>query len=282
MRDKPKNCLGCSTAICKTNRWCRDCHPVCADCGTDIGIRAIRCRSCTVEWRKRDPEYRRRASDAMKAAHKRGAYVNRYTEEYRRGLSETSKAAWERGVYGEEWRLQNSEAMKRHWREGVFDNRASHAAAMRRYWADPEWKARVSVAISKSKLRPDRVEAFRQRIKEMWEDPEFREQHTGENHAAWRGGGKESWCASYPKEFDRALRLSIRDRDGFCCVLCGKSENGRPHDCHHIDYNTQNSSPSNLVTLCRPCHSKTNRNRDAYRIGFQALFVDNEPAEVAR
>jgi len=146
--------------------------------------------------------------------------------------------------------------------------RKCHSEAMKQHWADPEYRERVSAAISRSKLHPERVGAFRRRIKDMWEDREFREQHTGENHAAWRGGTARD---PYTPEF-RRLRPIIRERDGFACLICGEGEHERAHDVHHCDYDRSNDDEANLVTLCRPHHAKTNYNRDAYRIAFQTLM----------
>jgi 5-methylcytosine-specific restriction endonuclease McrA len=51
----------------------------------------------------------------------------------------------------------------------------------------------------------------------------------------------------------------IRKRDRYSCALCGK----RPaYDVHHIDYDKANTTEGNCITLCHPCHSRTNINRE--------------------
>lgn len=50
----------------------------------------------------------------------------------------------------------------------------------------------------------------------------------------------------------RLLRQSIIERDKYTCQSCGII--GTAVDVDHIDTNNQNNDPSNLQTLCRPCH----------------------------
>jgi len=64
----------------------------------------------------------------------------------------------------------------------------------------------------------------------------------------------------YSKEF----KTSIRKRDRFQCMFCGKNA----HEIHHIDYNKQNNDPHNLITLCHKCHCATNWKR-----GFWSSFI---------
>ena len=52
----------------------------------------------------------------------------------------------------------------------------------------------------------------------------------------------------------RILRQSIIERDKYTCQSCGII--GTAVDVDHIDTNNTNNDPSNLQTLCRPCHLK--------------------------
>lgn len=85
----------------------------------------------------------------------------------------------------------------------------------------------------------------------------------GEKNHQWRGG-----CPPYAAGFNRALKAQIRARDGFACFICGIEERGKAHDVHHIDYTKTNHSPGNLVTLCHPCHMRTNNRREAWGCYF--------------
>lgn len=88
----------------------------------------------------------------------------------------------------------------------------------------------------------------------------------GELNPTWKGGTS---FEPYPITWSFRLRESIRNRDGRKCRVCGVVENGKRHDVHHIDYNKNNVSHDNLVTLCHPCHMKTNYNQEPWKAFFQ-------------
>lgn len=52
------------------------------------------------------------------------------------------------------------------------------------------------------------------------------------------------------------IKARIRQRDGYKCAGCGISAMREEHGLHvhHIDFNHENNSENNLVTLCRLCH----------------------------
>lgn len=74
--------------------------------------------------------------------------------------------------------------------------------------------------------------------------------HRGEKSSLWRGGKTLPYCGEW-----KSIRRSVYDRDGYKCVIC---ESRDRIQCHHkIPYRySQNHDMSNLVTLCRSCHSK--------------------------
>jgi len=90
----------------------------------------------------------------------------------------------------------------------------------------------------------------------LWKSVKF----SGNGNPNWNDG---SSYAPYGLEFNSALRNAVRERDGFCCQLCGSKEDDMAHSIHHIDYDKLNNDISNLITLCNKngCHSKTNFNR---------------------
>lgn len=57
----------------------------------------------------------------------------------------------------------------------------------------------------------------------------------------------------YGGEFTDELKKEIRLRDKFECQLCNKK---RSAVVHHIDHNKLNNNKTNLITLCRSCHSR--------------------------
>jgi len=55
--------------------------------------------------------------------------------------------------------------------------------------------------------------------------------------------------------WDIARRL--KEERGNQCEACYIRHDADPHNIltvHHIDYNTQNNDPSNLIVLCQRCH----------------------------
>lgn len=90
-----------------------------------------------------------------------------------------------------------------------------------------------------------------------------------ENHPAWRGGVS---FEHYPIEFDKSLKLKVRNRDGNICQNpeCNKKiKNG---DVHHIDYIKENCCEKNLITLCKSCHTKTNANREYWKNFYKKII----------
>ncbi len=105
----------------------------------------------------------------------------------------------------------------------------------------------------------------------------------GEKNPNWRG-----WISFEPYgiEFNKELKGFIRKRDNDQCQKCGAKENGRAHDCHHIDYDKKNNKDWNLITLCSSCHAKTNSNRQYWQNHFMFSmqlrvnnFVNGQVAE---
>lgn len=73
----------------------------------------------------------------------------------------------------------------------------------------------------------------------------------------------------YSPEFTRKLKETIRKRDNYKCQGkdCSITQEehfliyGRDIEIHHIDYDKTNCKETNLLTLCKKCHSRTNGNR---------------------
>ena len=84
--------------------------------------------------------------------------------------------------------------------------------------------------------------------------------------------------ATYPEEFNRALRAKIRKRDNFTCQMSEMTEKehlkkcGRVLDVHHIDYNKQNCKEDNLITLTSKWNLKVNQNRKYWTKYFKEII----------
>jgi formylmethanofuran dehydrogenase subunit E len=97
--------------------------------------------------------------------------------------------------------------------------------------------------------------------------------HLGEKSPLWQGG---VWHDPYSVDWTLSLKKSIRERDHYICQLCGAQQEEEAFSVHHIDYNKQNCSPDNLITLCHSCHEKTNLNREYWTNYFQTkIFNQN-------
>jgi len=79
-------------------------------------------------------------------------------------------------------------------------------------------------------------------------------------------GGKS--FEPYTTDWTNTLRRSIRERDFYTCQVCKEPQGDTALSIHHIDYDKNNLSPDNLISLCGKCHGITNFNRDQWTIGF--------------
>lgn len=93
-----------------------------------------------------------------------------------------------------------------------------------------------------------------------------------EKHPNWLGGIAKD---GYSITFNRYLKRKIRKRDNFKCQECGLSEKkqGRKLDVHHIDYDKKNDIETNLISLCRSCHTKTQYKRNNWSKYFSGLIT---------
>ncbi len=48
----------------------------------------------------------------------------------------------------------------------------------------------------------------------------------------------------------------------------------KPLFIHHIDYDKKLTIPQNCISLCNPCHTKTNFNRKYWIIFFHSLLLE--------
>ena len=109
----------------------------------------------------------------------------------------------------------------------------------------------------------DTIEAMKQKLSILL---------SGSNNPAWLGGLS---LEPYGQEFNNGLKDQIRKRDNFECQLCDIEQSKLNYKLivHHIDYDKRNNLPSNLTSLCRQCHMKTNFNRGIWKDYFQVKEV---------
>lgn len=85
----------------------------------------------------------------------------------------------------------------------------------------------------------------------------------------------------YPKGWwGKKHREYARKLTDFVCAICKVKEEllGERLSIHHIDYDKKNLDSGNLLPLCRPCHTKTNGNRDYWFVVCSDLMRKYERA----
>ncbi len=62
-----------------------------------------------------------------------------------------------------------------------------------------------------------------------------------------------------PRPVPAAVRAEVLRRDGHRCQWCGANELDGPLELHHVRKRSQgrDDCPTNLITLCRICHART-------------------------
>lgn len=76
----------------------------------------------------------------------------------------------------------------------------------------------------------------------------------------------------YSQDFIK-IKPIIKERDNFRCCLCGLSQNDKIKlHIHHIDYDKNNNTEDNLITLCQTCHMLTNFERTFWENVFSSLL----------
>jgi len=132
-----------------------------------------------------------------------------------------------------------------------------------------ETKRKLSIARNKHGQLPHTEETKRKiKISHLTKEVQMKTQRTKELHGGYKGSKSPGWKGGiarlpYPFEFNWELKQGVKQRDKYICQLCGIEEHRFRGllNIHHIDYNKSNSSITNLMSLCPPCHSKTNKNR---------------------
>lgn len=138
-------------------------------------------------------------------------------------------------------------------RAGKFCSKACHVAHQRKH----NW---VEVPCSRCGQIMRRRKSQRRQRRAFCSKDCQRAFVRGPNSAAWRGGSDPNRGTEW-----RRLAEEIRKRDEYRCGRCGKTqeENGQKLSVDHIipwrmfvDDKTAANDPSNLISLCRSCHSK--------------------------
>jgi len=210
-------------------------------------------------------ETRAKLSKANKG--NKSALDYRWTPEQRANLSK-AKSGKKHYMFGkhhtEETKAKMSAALK-----GSHSNLGYHHT--------PEWKAKMSAAMLgrvfseewKAKIRVTSLRRRPTKETRLLMSQNHRDMRGGKNHS-WQGGIS---FLPYPLGFNEELKARIRERDNYICQKCRIAENGRRHSIHHIDYDKDNLSDWNLITLCLDCNNEVNAHRDYWQAYFTQLLI---------
>ena len=93
----------------------------------------------------------------------------------------------------------------------------------------------------------------------------------GEGNHQWRGGKSfEGYCSIWK---GKGYRKSIKERDRYKCLNpCCDSNNPVDLVVHHIDYDKGNCGRNNLITICRVCNIKANKNRKWHTSWYRIIL----------
>ena len=87
--------------------------------------------------------------------------------------------------------------------------------------------------------------------------------NSGPGNCNWKGGiSCEPYCDAWA---DKEYKLDIMDRDNNECQNPNCWRTNKQLCLHHIDYNKKECGPTNLITLCKSCNSRVNKDRESYK-----------------
>lgn len=186
--------------------------------------------------------------------------------------------AWNKGLFGEE--------LKKHYPNGMKGLPKGNIPWNKDIPCTEETKTKISKTLTGKKQNIS--EETRQQRKQLMLDnnpmdnpvcrKKVADSKRGDKSHFWKGGKS---FEEYTFAFNKALKEYIRERDNHVCQECGYTESQLSYilSVHHIDYDKKNNSKSNLVSLCKSCHSKTTFNRDDWTKHFVEKQETVTPAQ---
>lgn len=131
-----------------------------------------------------------------------------------------------------------------------------------------EWKEKIA----KSHTGIKHTEETKAKLSIYWTG-----KRVGKLNSSWLGGKS---FEPYTTDWTNTLKQAIRERDNFVCQVCNEGQKHEALSVHHIDYNKKNCNPTNLISLCRKCHLKTNYNRGKWQMFFGGKkIIDDKGVE---
>ena len=179
------------------------------------------------------------------------------SKEHKNKISKSHKGivSWNKGK--KRWWASPSEFKKGHKMSKKV--RAKISEKLKGIKRSEETKKKMGLARSKMRHSSETKKLISKNNARHWKN-KTRPDISGENSSLWKGGKS---FEPYGLEFNKDLKEQIRKRDNYTCKECGTTEKQLKYKlhCHHIDYNKKNNNTTNLISLCRKCHIKTNFKR---------------------
>jgi len=191
------------------------------------------------------------------------------SEETKRKISISNKGK----IISEETKRKMSIADKGRIHTQETKNKISKALkGEKSYWFGKQLSLETKQKISKA--NKGNVGYWTGKYKSEETKKKLSESQRGKKGSNWKGGKS---FEPYTIQFNKQLKELIRNRDNYKCQLCGmpECENVQKLCIHHIDYDKKNCLPSNLISLCRKCHTKTNYKRE-YWIKYFGTLKEEE------
>jgi len=93
--------------------------------------------------------------------------------------------------------------------------------------------------------------------------------NSGNGHYNWKGGiSKEPYCQDWGKD----LKEFVKERDGYKCMNPDCWCKDKTLSVHHINYNKKSCGPENLITVCRSCNTRANKDREWHEAWYKAIL----------
>lgn len=201
-----------------------------------------------VGWHKRNKHW----NVFIYGHNRKGITGLKFSKEHKRKLSKAHKEI----KFSEEHKRKLSKSAKELWKSPEYIGK--HEGKNNPFYGKSH-SEKIKIKIGKS-------------IKELWKSPKNLLKISGKNNANWKGGIA---CSPYCDVWlDKEYKQSIRDRDNNKCQNpnCLTKHYDRLLDIHHIDYIKKNCVPKNLITLCRSCNIKANKNRKQHTKFYQKII----------
>ena len=169
----------------------------------------------------------------------------------------------------------------KHWKKGVRCPHSSGHARLTINFVRHEFEKRGYTLLSKEYINSRLTLKFKCEPghigKMLWDN--FKrgaiclqcsiENKSGSGHPNWKGGiSKDPYCQNWGKD----LREFVKERDGFKCLNPYCSGKDVMISVHHINYNKKSCGPENLITVCRSCNGRANKDRNWHQAWYQAIL----------